>query len=51
MSGSFQVKAKRKDESRYKETVKKVSFKSRTVKKEVAERALDKRLYGLITTG
>ena len=44
MSGSFQVKAKRKHESGCKGTVR-ASFRSRAVKWEVAEGMLDRRLY------
>ena len=50
-SGSIQMKAKRKYESGYKETVKKASLRFRTVKLDVVGGMLDKRLYGLLTSG
>lgn len=43
-SGSSQVKAKRKHESGCKGTVKKASFRSRTVKYEMVGETLDRRL-------
>ena len=42
---------KRKYESGCKGTVKKASLRSRTVKLDVVEGTLDKRLYGLLTSG
>lgn len=51
MSGSSQVKAKRKEEPACRGTVPKASFRSRMVTWEVVAGMLERELCGLLTTG